>query len=263
MSYKNSVCVVALALVPVWAVAQSGVAAPDQGGPAGTSGKILGVTPESNLIIFRESDGRNVMRVNNPASHPFLVSLSINEVGTGGPAVLALNPNARVGPKQGYGFRFRLEGANTKKGQQFLYAMTIRSVPPKGGDNEVQVALNYVVPLLFHPQGLEWDATPWKHLQACRGTDGASLQLINPSPYVVRMFPGQQGQPGSVELKSSTEHPAMLAYSTRAYAVPSGVQDVAAIRLIPAPSGEAPPPYVDVPVQGVCRPAGAATALLG
>jgi P pilus assembly chaperone PapD len=159
-----------------------------------------GMLPETSVLLVDADKGEASMNVTNTDSYPALLFTNIVDLPESNKSVrlIVSQPVVRVeaGTVQRMRFILQMDKPLT---QQELKRVTFEGIPPKEkGKQKLAVTIRQDLPVIIHPAGLAEDVTPWKHLQWRR--NGNSLEVVNPSNYVVRMTAqftslpsGQQG----------------------------------------------------------------------
>lgn len=158
-----------------------------------------GMIPETSVVIVNEADGEASITVRNDDPHPSLLLVTLQNLPEDEEPLLFLTqPVWRVEAGQEQRVRFLLRSGvplSTQRLKRVLFE-GVRQQP--GGSNEVArvgVSLRQNLPVIIHPKGLARHRSPWEGLQWRLGPD--TLQVANPTPYVVRLAQEIRLMPGN------------------------------------------------------------------
>lgn len=157
-----------------------------------------GILPESTAVLINEADGEGTMVLKNTDQIPSLLYAKIIEVPEDQhPSVVLTPPVARVEPGKTQMVRFMLTNAEPLKVEHYA-RVTFDGIPErkKDGDAKVTLTVRQSLPIVIHPKSLAVDKEPWKRLKWVR--EGDKLEVVNDSPYVVRMDQNLRLEPGDV-----------------------------------------------------------------
>ncbi|MGL4859006.1 MAG: fimbria/pilus chaperone family protein [Enterobacteriaceae bacterium] len=146
-----------------------------------------GMQPETSLLLIREAEQGGSMKVQNTDTVPSLLYTQIVDLEDeqSGIQLLVTQPVVRVEPGQTQQVRFILKTAQPLTTEHMM-RVTFEGIPPKiPGQHRIGMTIRHDIPVLIHPKGLPEMADPWKELQW--SLQGDSVQVNNPSPYVVRL----------------------------------------------------------------------------
>ncbi|KRA01265.1 fimbria/pilus chaperone family protein [Achromobacter sp. Root565] len=161
-----------------------------------TGAVAAGMQPETSVVILNEGEGETSINVTNTDNLASLLYSTVEDIPEDTETLVVLTPPvARVEPGETQLVRvIRQDGAPSKT--QRLKRVVFEGIPMRpnaDGKSTVGVTVRQNLPLIIHPKGLERDREPWKLLK-WSVSDGR-LQLVNDSPYVVRMAQEMTLQP--------------------------------------------------------------------
>ena len=184
-----------------------------------------GMKPETAAVLIKEADGITSMKVTNTDSTPALLQTKVLSIPEDNEPLLIATPAlVRINGGDKQLVRFLLQN-KTPLTTQRLRRIEFSGVPGQlknDVSSKINVAVGQNIPAIIHPKGLAEDQQPWTHLRW--SLDGSTLQLKNPSPYVVRLHPSVTLLPQA----STTTLP-------KAYVLPGEMVEVI---LAQAPQGE-------------------------
>lgn len=146
-----------------------------------------GMIPETSVLLVNENKGEASMNVTNSDEVPTLLYTSIVDLLDSNKSIhlIVSQPVVRVEAGQIQRVRFMLQTDTPLKSEE-LKRVTFEGIPPKEkGKDRVAMTIRQDLPVIIHPAGLAEDLQPWKRLVWSK--KGNSLQVSNPSDYVVRM----------------------------------------------------------------------------
>jgi P pilus assembly chaperone PapD len=161
-----------------------------------------GLVPETTVLLINEADGEGVVSVKNTDPGALLLYTTVQHIPEDKENLFIITPPvARVEPEQKQLVRFIL--TNTKPlTVQRLQRVIFEGIPQtRPGENTVHVNIRHNIPAVIHPKALKMDPEPWKRLVWSAGAEPGSLQVANPSPYVVRLGQEVQLQPAGTMAK--------------------------------------------------------------
>jgi len=176
-----------------------------------------GMIPETSVVIVNESEGEASITVRNDDPFPALLLVTLQNVPEDEEPLLFLTqPVWRVESGQEQRVRFLLRSGvplTTQRLKRVLFE-GVRQQPE--GSNEVArggVSVRQNLPVIIHPKGLVRHRSPWEGLQWRVGPE--TLQVKNPTPYVVRLAQEIRLMPGN-----------QPGYLPRTYVLPGETLDV-------------------------------------
>lgn len=151
-----------------------------------------GVKPESTLILISEENGQAQMGVLNTEAVPLLLVVKIIDLpeDPSAPAVFAGPSTSRLEANGHQVVRFMLTKRSATSGIQHMKRVSFEGLPgvnaaepPRSG---LALTIRQEIPMVISPAGLKQDNEPWKLLVA-RSTKERTIEVSNPSPFVVRL----------------------------------------------------------------------------
>lgn len=138
------------------------------------------------------------LRLENKGDDPALVQVWVDDgdersTPASAQAPFAITPPVfRIDPGNGHALRLVHVGDELPRDKEVLYWLNVLEIPPKASDvegkNVLQLAFRHRLKLFHRPKGLP--SSPDRAVATLRwsieqGADGASLKVMNPSPYHV------------------------------------------------------------------------------
>lgn len=148
-----------------------------------------GMVPETTLLLVNESNGEASINVTNTDNTPALLYTRVVELpeSRSNTQLIVTQPVVRVEAGKIQRVRFMLKTSGPLQ-QQELKRVTFEGIPPKEkGQSRLAVTVRQDLPVIIQPANLPVDLEPWKHLLWQK--KGSSIEISNPSKYVVRMTP--------------------------------------------------------------------------
>lgn len=148
-----------------------------------------GILPESSVVIIEEADGEGGINLKNTDNFPVLLLTSLQNIEQDTEKLLIFTPPAaRVEPGKTQRVRFMLTSKAPLRTER-LKRVVFEGVPPqKKNSSVVRMTVRQNLPVIIRPAGLARDEAPWKRL--VWSFKAGSLNVSNPSPYVVRLDQG-------------------------------------------------------------------------
>lgn len=146
-----------------------------------------GMVPQTPVLLVEEGMGEAVMNVRNTDARPALLHTTIENVEEGDDVLLVFTPPiARVEPGGIQQVRFILQNPQPLKTER-LKRVIFEGISPVSDADGAQVTLGVRqnLPVILRPAGLPVEREPWKRL--IWSMDATGIQIVNPSPYVVRL----------------------------------------------------------------------------
>lgn len=195
-----------------------------------------GMQPETSVVIVDEKLGEASMRVTNTDGVVSLLHVALQNVPEDTEQLLVVTPPlARVEPGKSQLVRFILQNRQPLLTQR-LKRVTFEGIPerkPAPGSAQVGLNVRQNLPVILHPAGLAPNRTPWTGLQW--SLQGSTLQMRNPTPYVVRLAEEVRLLPSNTVVKLPRAY--ILANETLALPIDAaarGGQGNQQVRLYPA-----------------------------
>lgn len=192
-----------------------------------------GMIPDTSVVIVHEAEGEAAVSVTNSDSRLALLHVTLEDIPEDRERLVVVTPPlSRVEASKSQLVRFILQAREPLKTQR-LKRVIFEGMPQgrpatEAGHARVGVTVRQNLPLIIHPKGLARNPTPWTGLTW--SLHAGSLQVSNPTPYVVRLAQDLRLLPGNGK--------AML---PRTYVLPGETLNVAApdapahtVRLQPA-----------------------------
>ncbi|HFK3815946.1 TPA: fimbria/pilus periplasmic chaperone [Escherichia coli] len=151
----------------------------------------LGMQPETTIVVLNQDVGEASISVKNTNDSPSLLQTKIvDQDDSKGALVLAAPSIVKLESGEEQIVRFFLQASGELKHQQLkrvrFIGLPARSENSKD-NSSLSVAVSQSIPLIVNPVGLKPDKEPWKNLNY--NFQNGKLELNNPSPYVVRLYP--------------------------------------------------------------------------
>lgn len=148
-----------------------------------------GVLPESSVVIVEEGDGESAINLQNTDNFPVLLLTTLQDVEQDTEKLLVVTPPAaRIEPGKTQRVRFILT-AKTPLKTEHLKRVVFEGVPPQEKDkNVLHMTVRQNLPIIIRPADLPRDEAPWERL--IWTLNAGTLNVSNPSPYVVRLSQG-------------------------------------------------------------------------
>ncbi|WP_426286745.1 fimbrial biogenesis chaperone [Luteibacter sp. E-22] len=149
-------------------------------------------------VVFPAQTRDVSLRLENKGGDPALVQVWVDDgdersTPTSAHAPFAITPPVfRIDPGNGHALRIVHVGDDVPRDKEVLYWLNVLEIPPKASDaeskNVLQFAFRHRLKLLHRPKDLP--SSPDRAVATLRwsieqGVDGASLKVVNPSPYHV------------------------------------------------------------------------------
>lgn len=206
-----------------------------------------GIQPDSTIVMLSAGDGQAQMAVKNTEAVPLLMNAKVIDLpGSENLTVVPLPEVTRVEANGRQIVRFALTKTTGEITKQVLKRVSFEGIPPKNTDPEksvVTINVRQTIPMVISPKGLVQDPEPWKKLKIFAAPDG--LQVVNDSPFVVRLKADAKVLPADVDVRLLQDTYILPGASAKAE-LPKDVQakDVQAVKIFPAsPWGFAVEPY--------------------
>ncbi|WP_447892104.1 fimbria/pilus chaperone family protein [Pseudomonas marginalis] len=169
---KTAACLAALTLLPT------------------TYAQADGMVPDTSVVIIYETDGEAAVSVTNTDSQLALLHVTLEDVPEDTESLLVVTPPlSRVEPSKSQLVRFILQSQQpllTQRLKRAIFEGMPQGRPAtEAGHARVGVTVRQNLPVIIHPKGLARNRTPWTLLSWSQ--HGATLQVRNDSPYVVRL----------------------------------------------------------------------------
>lgn len=169
---KTAACLAALTLLPA------------------TYTQADGMVPDTSVVIIYETDGEAAVSVTNTDSQLALLHVTLEDVPEDTESLLVVTPPlSRVEPSKSQLVRFILQSQQpllTQRLKRAIFEGMPQGRPAtEAGHARVGVTVRQNLPVIIHPKGLARNRTPWTLLSWSQ--HGATLQVRNDSPYVVRL----------------------------------------------------------------------------
>ncbi|CRM00164.1 fimbria/pilus chaperone family protein [Pseudomonas marginalis] len=169
---KTAACLAALTLLPA------------------TYAQADGMVPDTSVVIIYETDGEAAVSVTNTDSQLALLHVTLEDVPEDTESLLVVTPPlSRVEPSKSQLVRFILQSQQpllTQRLKRAIFEGMPQGRPAtEAGHARVGVTVRQNLPVIIHPKGLARNRTPWTLLSWSQ--HGATLQVRNDSPYVVRL----------------------------------------------------------------------------
>lgn len=146
-----------------------------------------GMVPQTPVLLVEEGMGEAVMNVRNTDTRPALLHTTLENVEDSDDVLLVFTPPiARVEPGSIQQVRFILQNPQPLKTER-LKRVIFEGISPVSDAAGAQVTLGVRqnLPVILRPAGLPVEREPWKRLTW--SVDATGIQIVNPSPYVVRL----------------------------------------------------------------------------
>lgn len=146
-----------------------------------------GMVPETTLLVIEESTHSGVMNVKNTDSNPALLYTTVIDLpDDNGVKLDVTQPVVRVEAGQQQQLRFIMESTEPLTVEHYK-RVTFEGIPPKSTDKGMKIGFNLRqdLPVLIRPKNLPVVTDAWKLLTWSR--NGQTINVKNPSPYVVRL----------------------------------------------------------------------------
>ncbi|AYM93294.1 MULTISPECIES: fimbria/pilus chaperone family protein [Serratia] len=143
--------------------------------------------PETSMV-FVDEDGGSI-NVKNTSDKDALLYVKVYDLPNARqtqPKLLVTQPVTRVGAGKTQRVRFIVSGDLPLK-TEYMKRVIFEGIPPKSdaASNKIGINIRQDIPIIIHPKALPLVAEPWKNLKWTVVNE--SLQVSNPSPYVVRL----------------------------------------------------------------------------
>jgi P pilus assembly chaperone PapD len=146
-----------------------------------------GMVPQTPVLLVEEGMGEAVMNVRNTDTRPALLHTTIENIEDSDDVLLIFTPPiARVEPDGIQQVRFILQNRQPLKTER-LKRVIFEGISPvsDAAGARVTLGVRQNLPVILRPAGLPVEREPWKRLTW--SMDAAGVQVVNPSPYVVRL----------------------------------------------------------------------------
>ncbi|ENE9535576.1 fimbria/pilus periplasmic chaperone [Salmonella enterica subsp. enterica serovar Newport] len=146
-----------------------------------------GMVPETTLLVIEESTHSGVMNVKNTDSNPALLYTTVVDLpDNNGVKLDVTQPVVRVEAGQQQQLRFIMESTEPLTVEHYK-RVTFEGIPPKSTNKGMKIGFNLRqdLPVLIRPKNLPVVTDAWKLLTWSR--NGQTINVKNPSPYVVRL----------------------------------------------------------------------------
>ena len=163
---------------------------------AGADVSATGVRPETTILLISESDGLAQMVVENTDDTPTLLDVKVIDLPEDqNLSVFALPASSRIEASDRQVVRFYLQKPDKPLTVQSMKRVSFEGIPgerkaaagvEKNRMSGVRLTIRQTIPMVISPAGLKQDNEPWRFLEA-RVRDAENIEVINPSPYVVRL----------------------------------------------------------------------------
>lgn len=157
-----------------------------------------GMVPETSLLVIDEATHSGTINIKNTDSHPALLYTNVVDLPDDkGLKLIVTQPVVRLEPEQTQQLRFILQNSVPLDVEHYK-RVTFEGIPPKSDDNKIKIGINIRqdIPVLIRPAKLAVVTDAWKYLKW--STVGSSVQVKNPSKYVVRLAQNIVLQPSGV-----------------------------------------------------------------
>lgn len=156
-----------------------------------------GMQPSTSVVLVNEEHGEYGMNVKNTDKTAALLYTSLQNIEEDPEKLLIVTPPvSRVEGGETQLVRFILQSKEPLKTQR-LMRVYFEGIPLSSNKapNSVGVTVRQNLPVIISPRHLAAENAPWKHLKF--SLCGGKLQVINDSPYVVRLAQIGTIQPSS------------------------------------------------------------------
>jgi P pilus assembly chaperone PapD len=157
---------------------------------SGTYAQADGMVPDTSVVIIYETEGEAAISVTNTDSQLALLHVTLEDIPEDTESLLVVTPPlSRVEPSKSQLVRFILQSQQpllTQRLKRAIFEGMPQGRPAtEAGHARVGVTVRQNLPVIIHPKGLALNRTPWTQLSWSQ--HGATLQVRNDSPYVVRL----------------------------------------------------------------------------
>ncbi|MDV0595204.1 fimbria/pilus chaperone family protein [bacterium BS0013] len=157
-----------------------------------------GMVPETSLLVIDEATHSGTINIKNSDSYPSLLYTNVIDLtDDNGLKLVVTQPVVRLEPGQTQQLRFILQN-NVPLDVEHYKRVTFEGIPPKNNENKIKIGINIRqdIPVLIRPAKLAVVTDAWKMLKWSAA--GASVQVTNPSKYVVRLAQNVVLQPSGI-----------------------------------------------------------------
>lgn len=152
-----------------------------------TAAHSAGMVPQTPVLVVEEGLGEATMNVRNSDTRPALLHTTVENIEQDDELLLVFTPPvARVDPGEVQQVRFILQSDQPLRTER-LKRVIFEGINPVEATSgaRVNLGVRQNLPVILRPAGLPVEREPWKRLSW--SSTGGSLQVSNPSPYVVRL----------------------------------------------------------------------------
>ena len=152
------------------------------------------MVPQASVVIVEESDGEGVIDIKNTDADAAMLLTHIQNIPEDQESLVTISPPvARVEPGKSQRVRFIITNTTPLKTER-LKRVTFEGIPPHLKD-ESKLKITFVqnLPVIIRPAGLKQELAAWEKLTWT--LTKSTLEVNNPSPYVVRLGQGVQTLP--------------------------------------------------------------------
>lgn len=156
-----------------------------------------GMVPQTPVLVVEEGVGEATMNVRNTDTRPALLYTTVENIEQDNELLLVFSPPvARVEPGNVQQVRFILQSTQPLQTER-LKRVIFEGVSPITGVSgaRVNLGVRQNLPVILRPANLPVERAPWKKLSWSATNSG--LQVLNPSPYVVRLSKAIVPLPGT------------------------------------------------------------------
>ncbi|WP_422422271.1 fimbria/pilus chaperone family protein [Pseudomonas sp. GZD-222] len=157
-----------------------------------------GMVPETSVVIIEEGKGEGSINIKNTDNQPALLYTSLENVPEDKEALLVVTPPvARVDSGGSQLVRFVLQSPQPLKTER-LKRVIFEGIGrrEKTGGARVAISLRQNLPVIIRPTDLPLERAPWTRLKW--SLKNGALQVVNDSPYVVRLAAEVKVQPADL-----------------------------------------------------------------
>ncbi|MGG4609667.1 fimbria/pilus chaperone family protein [Providencia sp. Me31A] len=158
-----------------------------------------GILPATSVVVVNEKSQDGEIVVTNTDDYPVLLTTELVNVDPEYQNLVIVTPQLiRVEPKAKQLIRFMLT-SNTDLKHEVLMRVIFEGIPPQGDPNadQIKFTIRQNLPLIIKPKNLVENDAPWELLKW--KYENNTLQVTNPSPYIVRLSNSIESMPGNIE----------------------------------------------------------------